>query len=67
MISFRGTADTLVPYAGGSSSVVPGMPVTFLGAEGSSKVGVHRPMPGRAVRAGQQRCSRYSRLPGASR
>jgi polyhydroxybutyrate depolymerase len=33
VISFRGTADTLVPYAGGFSSVVPGMPVTFLGAQ----------------------------------
>jgi polyhydroxybutyrate depolymerase len=33
VISFRGSADTLVPYAGGPSSVVPGMPVTFLGAQ----------------------------------
>jgi polyhydroxybutyrate depolymerase len=32
VISFRGSADTLVPYGGGYSSVVPGMPVTFLGA-----------------------------------
>jgi polyhydroxybutyrate depolymerase len=34
-ISFRGTADTHVPYAGGASSLVPGMPITFLGAEGT--------------------------------
>ncbi len=33
VISFRGTADPLVPYAGGLSSVVDGMPVTFLGAQ----------------------------------
>ena len=33
MISFRGSADTLVPYAGGFSAVVPGLPVTFLGAQ----------------------------------
>lgn len=33
VISFRGSADTLVPYAGGYSAVVPGMPVTFLGAQ----------------------------------
>lgn len=33
VISFRGTADMLVPYDGGASSVVPGMPVTFLGAQ----------------------------------
>ena len=35
VISFRGTADNLVPYAGGPSAVVPGMPVTFLGAQGT--------------------------------
>jgi polyhydroxybutyrate depolymerase len=35
VISFRGTAAQLVPYAGGPSSFVPGMPVTFLGAEAS--------------------------------
>lgn len=34
-ISFRGTADTRVPYAGGASSLVPGMPITFLGAQGT--------------------------------
>jgi len=33
VISFRGTADTLVPYDGGPSAVVPTMPVTFLGAQ----------------------------------
>jgi polyhydroxybutyrate depolymerase len=33
VISFRGTADSKVPYAGGASSLVMGMPVTFLGAQ----------------------------------
>lgn len=33
VISFRGAADTLVPFGGGASSVVPGMPMTFLGAQ----------------------------------
>jgi len=33
VIAFRGTADPLVPYGGGASSVVPSMPVTFLGAQ----------------------------------
>ena len=33
VISFRGMADTVVPYAGGPSSTVSSMPVTFLGAE----------------------------------
>ena len=32
VISFRGTADPRVPYDGGASSLVPGMPITFLGA-----------------------------------
>jgi polyhydroxybutyrate depolymerase len=35
VISFRGTGDNLVPYEGGFSMVVPGMPVTFLGAQGT--------------------------------
>jgi polyhydroxybutyrate depolymerase len=33
VISFRGTADPRVPYDGGPSSLVPGMPITFLGAQ----------------------------------
>jgi polyhydroxybutyrate depolymerase len=35
VISFRGTADSRVPYDGGPSSLVPGMPLTFLGAQGT--------------------------------
>jgi len=31
-ISFRGTSDQVVPYGGGLSTTVPGMPVNFLGA-----------------------------------
>jgi polyhydroxybutyrate depolymerase len=34
-IAFRGTADPRVPYDGGPSSLVPGMPLTFLGAVGT--------------------------------
>lgn len=33
VISFRGTASVLVPYAGGYSAVITGMPITFLGAQ----------------------------------
>jgi polyhydroxybutyrate depolymerase len=33
VLSFRGTADGTALYAGGDSSVVPGMPITFLGAK----------------------------------
>jgi polyhydroxybutyrate depolymerase len=32
VVSFRGTAPSRVPYEGGYSSAVPGLPVTFLGA-----------------------------------
>ncbi|HOU89864.1 MAG TPA: PHB depolymerase family esterase, partial [Polyangiaceae bacterium] len=35
VIAFRGTSDSVVPYAGGYSSVVSGMPITFLGAQGT--------------------------------
>lgn len=34
-LSFRSSNDTVVPYAGGASSLVSGMPVTFLGAMGT--------------------------------
>lgn len=34
-VSFRDTGDPIVPYAGGASSLVSGMPVTFLGAVGT--------------------------------
>lgn len=33
VVSFRSTGDTLVPYGGGRSTVVAGMPITFLGAQ----------------------------------
>jgi polyhydroxybutyrate depolymerase len=33
VLSFRGTQDSTALYAGGDSSVVPGMPITFLGAK----------------------------------
>ena len=35
IVSFRGTAEARVPYEGGPSSLVPGMPLTFLGAQGT--------------------------------
>lgn len=35
VVAFRSTADPRVPYAGGASSLVPGMPLTFLGAKAS--------------------------------
>jgi polyhydroxybutyrate depolymerase len=33
VVAFRGTASTRVPYTGGASALVPGMPLTFLGAQ----------------------------------
>ncbi len=33
VVSFRSKGDPRVPYAGGDSSLVPSMPLTFLGAE----------------------------------
>lgn len=33
VVSFRSTGDQVVPYAGGYSSLVSGMPITFLGAK----------------------------------
>ena len=33
VVSFRGTDNNRVPYEGGRSALVPGMPITFLGAE----------------------------------
>lgn len=35
VIAFRSTGDPVVPYNGGLSSVVSGMPITFLGAKGT--------------------------------
>lgn len=37
VISFRSTGDFVVNYNGGLSSVVQGMPINFLGAEGTHK------------------------------
>lgn len=36
-ISFRGTGTSRVPYEGGPSSLVPGMPLTFLGARATAE------------------------------
>lgn len=33
VVSFRGTADSRVRYTGGAAFLVPGMPLTFLGAQ----------------------------------
>jgi polyhydroxybutyrate depolymerase len=60
-VSFRGTADPRVPYDGGPSSLVPGMPITFLGAEGTfSKWAQLDDCSGSPSAADANGCSRYS-------
>jgi polyhydroxybutyrate depolymerase len=65
VISFRGTADTLVPYAGGPSSVVTGMPVTFLGADGTFQrwASINQCQAGPSAQDSSG-CARYSRCAG---
>lgn len=35
VVAFRGNGESRVPYEGGYSALVPGMPITFLGARGA--------------------------------
>lgn len=37
ILNFRGTSDNIVMYNGGLSQVVPGMPITFMGAKDNLK------------------------------
>jgi polyhydroxybutyrate depolymerase len=37
ILNFRGTSDNIVMYDGGLSQVVPGMPITFMGAKNNLK------------------------------
>src|SRR6185369_15289851 len=61
IISFRGTSDPIVPYAGGASSVVAGMPVTFLGAKGTmAKWASINQCTGSASAEDSNGCSTYS-------
>jgi polyhydroxybutyrate depolymerase len=61
VISFRGSADTLVPFDGGYSAVVPGMPVTFLGAQATFRKWADLDhCSGAASAADANGCSSYS-------
>jgi polyhydroxybutyrate depolymerase len=62
VISFRGTAaNSRVPYAGGASSLVPGMPITFLGAVGSFQAWAQIDhCAGAASQADANGCAHYS-------
>ncbi len=67
VIAFRGTADARVPYAGGPSSLVPGMPLTFLGAQGSfEKWGEINHCVGPASPPDADGCSGYSGCDGGA-
>jgi polyhydroxybutyrate depolymerase len=60
VVSFRGNLDMLVPYSGGPSSLVSGMPINFLGAIGTfKKWALINSCPGEAKDDGKG-CSRYS-------
>ncbi|WP_438011780.1 PHB depolymerase family esterase [Sorangium sp. So ce321] len=65
VVSFRGTSDPIVPYAGGGSSVVRGMPVTFLGAKATfEKWADINGCTGSASAEDGQGCSTYSTCEG---
>ena len=66
-ISFRGTDDPRVPYAGGLSSVVPGMPVTFLGAQSTfQRWGAINHCTGTASPEDANGCASYSSCDGGA-
>ncbi|HEX6278333.1 MAG TPA: PHB depolymerase family esterase [Polyangiaceae bacterium] len=67
VVSFRGTADMRVPYAGGASSLVPGMPITFLGARATfDKWAEIDGCTGAASPADENGCSTHSACAGGA-
>ena len=67
VISFRGTADPRVPYEGGHSSLVAGMPLTFLGAQASyEKWAAIDGCVGTASPVDSHGCSAYSGCAGGA-
>jgi len=66
VISFRGTADSRVPYEGGPSSLVQGMPITFLGAQGTFEAWAKIDgCPGAPSPADANGCASYAGCAGA--
>jgi polyhydroxybutyrate depolymerase len=67
VVSFRSTADPRVPYAGGASSLVPGMPLTFLGAQGTlAKWSAIDGCPGEPSPENAAGCSAYTGCAGGA-
>jgi polyhydroxybutyrate depolymerase len=65
VVSFRSTGDPVVPYAGGYSALVQGMPVTFLGAKGTfQKWAQINQCPGSASAEDSNGCASYSGCQG---
>lgn len=65
VVSFRGTSDSIVPYAGGYSAVVPGMPITFLGAQDTFSTWADlNGCSGAPTDTGQAGCQGYSNCDG---
>ena len=67
VISFRGNADPLISYDGGASAVVPGMPVTFLGAQATfMKWAELDQCPGTPSAQDSNGCSTYANCQGGT-
>ncbi|WP_437747536.1 PHB depolymerase family esterase [Sorangium sp. So ce1504] len=65
VISFRSTSDPIVPYAGGHSAVVSGMPITFLGAKSTlEKWGEINGCTGSPSAEDSKGCSTFSNCEG---
>ncbi|WP_437554840.1 PHB depolymerase family esterase [Sorangium sp. So ce367] len=65
VISFRSTGDPIVPYAGGHSAVVSGMPITFLGAKSTlEKWGQINKCTGSPSAEDSKGCSTFSNCEG---
>jgi polyhydroxybutyrate depolymerase len=67
VVSFRGTADSRVPYEGGPSSLVPGMPLTFLGARATFETWAElNGCTGSAAAADANGCEAYTTCDGGT-
>lgn len=65
VVSFRGSSDPIVPFAGGASSVVSGMPITFLGAQKTFETWAQlNHCTGSASAADANNCQAYSGCSG---
>lgn len=60
VVSFRSTGDPIVPYMGGFSSVVSGMPITFLGAQATFEAWAERNQCNGSPSQDANGCSAYS-------